>query len=133
MFSVLNILFIISDLFLTYLGVDSGKRRISLACSYISLNTNFYVFLAFVDGVSIELYNYFSGLSNLDMPSFREMEIVDGYPEDDIEILKRRTEWKGNDPTKMAKVVADAKSLLDILFIISDLFLTSHDTFELFP
>ena len=42
------------------------------------------------------------------------MRISFGYPQDDIEILKRRTEWKGNDPTKMAKVVADAKSLLDL-------------------
>ena len=64
--NVLLILAVVTSISgLTYLGVDSGKRRISLACSYISLNTNFYVFLAFVDGMSIELHNYFSGLMKL--------------------------------------------------------------------
>jgi MoxR-like ATPase len=42
------------------------------------------------------------------------MRISFGYPEDDIEILKRRTEWKGNDPTNMAKVVVDAQTLLQL-------------------
>ena len=42
------------------------------------------------------------------------MRISFGYPEDDMEILKRRTEWKGNDPSKMAKVVVDAPTLLQL-------------------
>ena len=42
------------------------------------------------------------------------MRISFGYPEDDMEILKRRTEWKGNDPTNMAKVVVDAQTLLQL-------------------
>ena len=57
---ILSVITLISGL--AYLGIDSSNRRISLACSYISLNTKFYSFLAFVDGVSIELYNYFSGI-----------------------------------------------------------------------
>lgn len=42
------------------------------------------------------------------------MRISFGYPEDDIEILKRRTEWKGDDPTKMAKIMADTQSLMHL-------------------
>ncbi len=34
-----------------------------------------------------------------------------GYPEDDLEILKRRTEWKLNDPSGSAKMICDSKSL----------------------
>ncbi|MHB1506558.1 MAG: AAA family ATPase [Cuniculiplasma sp.] len=34
-----------------------------------------------------------------------------GYPEDDLEILKRRTEWKMNDPSGSAKMICDSKSL----------------------
>jgi hypothetical protein len=57
---ILSVITLISGL--AYLGIDSNKKRISLICSYISINTKSYGFLAFVDGISIELYNYFSGI-----------------------------------------------------------------------
>ncbi len=35
-----------------------------------------------------------------------------GYPEDDLEVLKRRREWKTNDPTSLAEKILDAEKLV---------------------
>ena len=59
----LSFVILITGLF--YLGVDSRNRKISLSCSYITINRGIYEFLAFIDGISLQLYQQYLGLIKL--------------------------------------------------------------------